>query len=69
LSAPPDALAAIGVPTSKGGREGKGKREGRDRKREGMEGEGRLASHTILSPDILDERGRYAGWKMQSCYT
>jgi len=54
-------LAAIGggVPTSKGeGREGNGKREGRGweggRKKGkgsgGREGEGRLASHTILGP-------------------
>jgi len=49
LSAPPDPLAAIGVPTSKGeGREGNGKREGRGwegRKgtggREGERNEGR----------------------------
>jgi len=66
LSAPPDPVAAIGegVPTSKGeGRERNGKREGRGweggrEKGKGMggrEGEGRLASHTILGPAISGE--------------
>ena len=55
-------LKQLGVPTCKAGREGKGKREGRDGKRagrkgqwrRGMEGEGRLASHTIFRPWTRD---------------